>query len=291
MLGERLLSEASRRRYHKPKYPGKESCIEPVPYLKLPFRKSDISHNQIRKSQIGIGRSEKYSVSEGWFYSKDVRKYFSFGHSAIDFALPYDFPVAAPCEGYAISSYYSYPILDRKGYIKMKNGIRLRFGMGYFVQIYNPPQDRFVQLGHLSNIADSIPFNIPVREGNKWIATGHILNKEEMLPGKSRITYVRSGDPIGFVGYSGLADEEDHVKGFERPRVIDRNKVPTWSIPHIHMDEFQRNMVDGSKAWRRDPYDIYKRRDRYPTHNNMEDIGREPLFLTDQNDRPLFADQ
>lgn len=294
MLKEALLAEATRLWHHYPKYPGEKAGLEPVPYLRLPFRQEDLAHYQIRLSQPGIGKRETYSVSEGWYYSKAIkkalRKIVPTGHAAVDYALPYGFPVAAPCEGFAMSSYYSYPLVDKRGNVKVKDGIHQRFGIGYFVQIYNPTRDRFVQLGHLSNIATDIPFSVPVREGTKWIATGHTLTAEQMSTDNPQVAWVNTGDLVGFVGTSGLNDKEDYKEGYDRPFVIDPMSNPSWSIAHIHLDEFMRNYVTMAKDWRRDPYDIYKQEQYYPTHTNHNSMGREPLFLTDVSDRPLFAD-
>ena len=276
MNQQRLLGEITHFLRHRPKYPGKEYGIEPVPYLRLPFTKEGF---------------ENYHISEGWYYSTRVRKVVPFGHGGIDFALPYGHPVAAPCDGYAMASYHSYPLLDRSGKVKIKNGISQRFGIGYFVQIYNPEQDRFVQLGHLSNIADIIPFSVPSKNGTAWQATGHMLTREEMMrTDNPMLTFVKTGEMIGFVGYSGLTSDEDYQEGYKRPYVIDPRIIHTWNIPHIHMDEFQRNQISGKKDWRRDPYDIYMKDTNYPTHNNDRMVGKEPLFLIDENDRPLFAD-
>lgn len=274
MIQERLMGEVTHFLRHRPRYPGKESRLEPVPYLKLPFTKAGLYH-----------------ISEGWYYSSKVRSVVPFGHGAVDFALPYGHPVAAPCDGYAIASYHSYPLLDRDGKVKIKNGVAQRFGIGYFVQIYNPGQDRFVQLGHLSNVADTIPFSVPKKNGAIWQATGHLLSQDEMTGGKNpMVAFVKTGETIGFVGYSGLTSAEDYLEGYKRPYVIDPNIISTWNIPHVHMDEFQRNQITGKKDWRRDPYDIYMKDGSYPTHSNSQKIGKEPLFLTDENSRPLFAD-
>ena len=121
MIHEILLSEAARYFRHKPIYPGEDKSIEPVPYLRLPFTKDGLDHAQLRSGQLGIGRKEHYCVSEGWYYSTRVRKVVPFGHGAVDFELPYGHPVVAPCDGYAMSSYHSFPLVDRKGNVKVKN--------------------------------------------------------------------------------------------------------------------------------------------------------------------------
>lgn len=287
------FSTALRLRFHRPKYPEAKHKLEPRQYLRLPFRAEDLAHWQKRPSQVGIGTKIDYSVSEGWLYSKRVRRALprAFGHGAVDFHLPYGFPVSAPCDGLAMSSYASYPLFDKKGNVKKVNGLVQRFGLGYFVQIYNRDEDRFVQLGHLANITTEIPFSIPVKKNGRWQATGHILEKRELTAGNPGLTFVKAGETIGYVGYSGLTEVEDYKKGADRPFVINPGKIGSWSIPHIHMDEFQRNLTTGEKDWRRDPYDIYREGDSYPTHTNLMEIGKNPLLLTDALDRPLFADR
>ena len=289
MLAEMLKADITRYLRHKPKYPGATQALEPIPFITLPLREDDLKHSQIRHGQLGIGRRVYYSIYEGWYYSGN---YFGFGHGAVDIKLPYGFPIAAPCDGYAMSSYHSHPLTDKKGNIVVRDGIKIRFGIGYFVQIYNPQQDRFIQLGHLSNIADKIPFSVPERKSDRREATNHILNRRQILEGNNpNLIYVKTGDIVGFVGYSGLASDEDYKEGYNRPYIIDPDTNPTWSVPHLHMDEFQRNFKTGKKDWRRDPYDLYNKKVRYPTHSNNLNIGEAPLFLTDENDLPHFADK
>lgn len=287
---ERLVAEAFRFRHHHPKYPGEITPLEPQAFLNLPFTKQSLTRGQVRP---GVYEPIEYDISAGWFYSKEIREVFkrTFGHSGIDYVLPYGHEVVAPFDGYAMSSYDSYPFEDSVGRIRTYKGINLHIGVGYFVQLYNPEQNRFVQLGHLSNTMEKIPFSMPVRRGSRWTATSHTLTPEEiMAPGNTRVVFVKRGEPVGFVGYSGLTHEEDYIVGYERPYVIDPKHMPTWSFPHIHMDEFYRNYKTGQKDWRRDPYDIYMKKEYYPTHSNTMPMGREPLFKTDQNDRPHFAD-
>jgi len=291
MICEKIVGNLSRCLYHQPRYPGEVDRLEAKPYLRLPFRNEDLSRAQIRPSQLGITSKINYSISEGWYYSRDVTKILPYRHLAVDFALPYGFPVAAPCDGYAISSYYSYPLFDSRENVKKVDGKVFNFGIGYFVQIYNPKVNRFIQVGHLSDIYKSIPFSVPVRNRNRWEPTNNILTTKELMSGDNQnVVYVKTGDTVGYVGYSGLCYEDDYKHGYVRPYKIDPQKIRTWSIPHIHMDEFQRNYETGKKDWRRDPYDIYSWRNFYPTHTNSVPIGNNPLFFTDSNNRPIFAD-
>ena len=292
MNKEQLISGLTRTRYHHPKYSEEPNGLLAEPYLHLPFRQDDLLHWQIRPSQIGITQKIDYEISEGWFYSRDIKRLVPYSHMAADFSLPYGFPIAAPCDGFAMSSYYSHPILDKAGNITKLNGKMLNFGIGYFVQIYNPSQNRFVQLGHLSDISEKVPFSVPTKVKEQWMPINNIQTPKEIVSiDNQNVVFVKTGEIVGFLGYSGLTDGIDYFKGYERPYKIDRTKIGTLSIPHVHMDEFFRNYKSGAKEWRRDLYDIYKQRDSYPTHTNNNDIGNEPIFLTDENDRPHFADR
>ncbi len=290
-VAEAGLSFASRIKYHHPKYSAELPSIKPEPYLTLPLRKGDLSHWQIRSSQIGIGRKIDYQISEGWWYSKETRRLFPYRHAAIDFLLPFGFPVAAPCDGYAMSSYYSYPEIDENGNQKTKGGKPLNFGIGYFVQIYNLEQKRFIQLGHLSDIAKNIPFSPPEKRDGRFQPTNHVQTPEQLMTiNNPSVVFVKTGDTVGFVGYSGLTYGEDYKEGYDRPHKIDPKVTGSHDLPHLHMDEFFRNYQTGQKSWRRDPYDLYALNHSYPTHQNNLNIGKEPLFLTNKFDRPLFAD-
>lgn len=286
MIPEKILG-LSRAIYHHPKYPGEESSITATPYLTLPFRQEDLNHSQIRPSQLGISQKINYEVSEGWWYLRKL----PFKHTAIDWVLPYGFQVAAPCSGFAMSSYYAYPFASNRQKKVNSKGEKSHFGMGYFVQIYEPNQNRFVQMGHFSDIAETIPFSPPIKKDGKWIPTNHTQTPEEIMsPNNPNVVFVRTGDTIGFVGFSGLTYGEDYKQGYDRPMPINPRQVDTIYTPHIHFDEWMRNFDTGRKEWRRDPYDIYKRACSYPSHTNNLNIGQEPLFLTDQSGRPLFAD-
>ena len=292
MLNEHLIANLTRLKYHRPKYPGETCLVNPKPYLCLPFRREDISRSQLRPTQVGIAEKIDYKISEGWYYSRDIARFVPYRHAAIDFALPYLFPVAAPCDGFAMSSYYSYCLVDRRGNIRKVNGKMLSFGIGYFVQIYNPEINRFIQLGHLSDIHEKIPFSIPLKQRNRWEPTNYIQTIEKIISENNpSVVFVKTGETVGYVGYSGLCYEDDYKEGYKRPYKIDPRLTGTWNIPHIHMDEFQRNYRTGKKDWRRDPYGIYSWRSAYPTHANSAFIGNEPLFLTDANNRPFYADQ
>jgi hypothetical protein len=292
---DRLLAVALRATHHHPTYPGQETPLPATPYLYMPIRKAELDYCPVESKDSYMGQKIEYYLSDGWIYMNEtknlLRKYVPTGHAAVDWELPYGFPVCAPCPGLAMASYYSYPLRDRQGNIAIEDGIRQRFGIGYFVQIYNLEQKRIIQLGHLSNIADNIPFSIPKREGPAWRPTGHIFTHEEATGGMANVTWVNTGDLIGFVGTSGMNDEDDYEVGYDRPKIVPEKEALTKAKPHIHMDESRRDMTTGEKADRRDVYNEYRRKDAYPTHYNTIPMREETLFVTDHSDRPKFADQ
>ncbi|MEK7150789.1 MAG: M23 family metallopeptidase [Patescibacteria group bacterium] len=284
MLVENLKAELTRKWYHWPRYPGEQKYLEAIAYLRLPFTKEDLDWSVIRSSQPGITRKIQYEVSEGWWYSPEVtgRLLRPVRHAAVDFRLPYGHPVVAPCEGMAIASYYGNQQLD-------KNGRPVEFAIGYFVQIFNPDQKRLVQLGHLSNVADTIPFSIPQKVGSRWMPTGYLQPEAEMTNSNNNLLVrVKAGDLMGYVGYSGLCNGPDYFEGYDRPYVTDPNEIGTRSYPHLHMDESRRDYKTAEKRWRRDPYAEYGLADAYPTHSNNLTLREETLFLTDQLGKPKF---
>jgi len=290
MLKETVVA-LRRLRYHRPIYEGLFP-LRPKPYLTLPFRKEDLRHTQIRPSQLGIGRKIKYAVSEGWMYSQSLADTTGFTfHGAVDYMLPYGFPVVAPCDGIAVSSYYSYRLKQANGEVRKYKGVAMNFGLGYFVQIFNPEQKRYVQIGHLSDISPAIPFSPSIKVADKWLPTNNTLPLSVLKTSPFAIE-VKRGEQIGNVGYSGLIlGREDYQIDRDRPLVVDPNVYTSWIEPHIHMDEFSRD-GKGNKRWRRDIYDIYLTSEHYPSHSapTPSSMGSNPLFKLDSLELPHFAD-
>jgi len=89
----------------------------PRPFLSIPFSLSD---------------AKSVQITEGWKYSAEERKVHGFPtHYAVDFAAPRATPVYAAAPGYAISSFHV-------GYAGMYDGKRVGYGLGKFVQVWNP---------------------------------------------------------------------------------------------------------------------------------------------------------
>jgi len=281
------LPSLSRRRFenaHRVEINGK--VVEPVPYLTLPFLSSDV---------------RSYDITEGWRYSRNEHAIHGHrGHAGIDFAVPYGTPVVAPCSGFAISSYFSFPILEDSKELKLLDGKPIYFGLGYFVQIYNPEVQRFFQLGHLADIDPDIPFSLPVYESSadRWSPTKHDLLISEILnPRNANVVLVETGQPLGSVGYSGLRwGYDDYEEGSKRPVVIDPVGRVSWDEPHLHTSDYYRKN-DGTRApfaWR-DGLSNYLTWSRYPTPNRQGKdtfIGPEPLyFISEETGLPIFADE
>lgn len=278
---------------HHPKIEGKE--IKAVPYLVLPFARKDLL-GAVKADMDGPFTTRRpYEITEGWRYSQAEESVHGIKiHGAVDYHAPYGTPIAAPCDGFAIASYHSMPITDRKGNIKTKDGKKLYVGLGNFIQIYNPQQNRYVALAHFSDIQDSIPFSTPTydTETNIWTPTNHILTIAELTnPHNPAVVRVKQGDPIGKLGVSGLRwGYDDYIKGAERPILIDPLKYKSWDEPHVHFEEMYR--AGGPKYAYRDAYDLYRTGAKYPTHATRKiHIGPEPLFHLNESELPKFADE
>ena len=247
-------------------------------YLTLPFRERDL------KGQ--------YQITEGWEYSAEEQAIHGQKiHLGIDFAVPYGTPVVAPFDGFAMSSYHAHWLMegDRK---RLYQEEPIRFSLGYFVQVYNPRVNRFIQLAHLSDIDPSIPFSKPVydKEEDNWNPVNHTLTIEQLI-NHTMVAAIKRGDPLGRVGFSGLAlgkEQIEYIEEAERPLVLDK-PIRSWDEPHVHFEETFRNQKTGAKEGQRDPYDLYTTFENYPTPQNPAKMGPKSLWILGQDSLPLFA--
>lgn len=260
-------------KFHHPEQNG--VVVEAKRYLTLPFL-SDIGH---------------YQITEGWMYSRAEKAIHGARvHGAIDFHVPYGTTVVVPCDGLAISSYHSYPIKEKDGQTKQLDGKDIYFGLGYFVQIFVPDIGRYIQLAHLSEIDNSIPFSLPKLEKGVWNPTNHTL-KPKNMENNPMVARVQRGQILGSVGFSGLRwGYNDYQEGAERPVALDTSKFISYDEPHLHFEEMARDSETGKKGWQRDPYDIYLTARNYPALTRERPIGNEPLFIIGDNGLPVFSD-
>lgn len=105
------------------------------------------------------------AITEGYIYTEGARAiHGNFFHKGIDFAIPWGSPVYASADGYAVAGYHRFAIRNSDGSICTYKKKPLANGFGLFVQIFHPPTiskvtgGRITQYGHLSELADVIPY-------------------------------------------------------------------------------------------------------------------------------------
>ena len=268
------LAQKRHDRFHHPQ------GLAAKPYLTLPFKQTDLP---------SVNGVPIYNITEGFRYSRAEQRIHSGRlHFGIDLAVAYGTPVYAPCDGLAIASYHSIKVRNIDGTVRKYQGKFICYSLGYFVQIKVKGMDRVVQLGHLSNIRPEIPFSLPTRAGNgDWLPSNHQLSDEKLSHSQWAVP-VKTGDPLGWVGYSGMAwGYREYQAGLVRPMVIDPSKKISYDEPHVHLEEGRRT-PEGKKVDQRDPEDIYLSAKNYPTPTRHRPMGPEPLFYC-QNGLPVFA--
>ncbi len=271
---------------HHPIVNGKK--IEATAYLTLPFRKKDIiSHS--------LSPNEPYDIYQGFIYSSDELKIHRGNpiHAGIDYSLPYGTPVVAPADGYALSSYLSTWVKDEETQqTKLYQGKPIRYGYGYFVRMYIPSNERFIDIAHMSDIDTAIPFNPPEKKEDGWEPTKYNMKIDEWKS-SPHVVFIKRGTVIGKVGYSGLGwgTEEEWQEGATRPVVTDPAVFKSWDKPHIHLEEFSIDQKTGAKGWHRDPYGIYDTFDSYPTPTRHTQMGKDPIFILGSDNLPKYTDE
>lgn len=258
------------------------ATVSATPYLTLPIKKSDV----IKNGKVN------YDVYQGWIYGEDELSIHGGNpvHAGFDIALPFGTQVFSPVDGYAMSTYQTFWKKDAFGNVIRFKGQPLRMGLGYFVYMYVPSVNRFVELAHLSDIDPLIPFSKPIYKDGGWMPTGNKI-KIEGIEQNPNFVFVTKGTPLGRVGYSGLAlgTAVDYEDGNERPVVMPQEQFKSWDIPHIHMEEFYIEQETFKKAWQRDPYAVYSTSEYYKTPNRNVSLGKDQLFLLDDEGFPQFA--
>ncbi|GEM_PF-1741691 len=263
---------------HTPIVNGKK--IEATAYLTLPFRRSDVK--------------VPYNIYQGFIYSADELKIHGGNpvHGGIDYHLPYGTPIVAPADGYATSSYLSTWVKDEETrQTKLYQGKPIRYGFGYFVRMYIPSTDRYLDIAHMSDVDSAVPFSPPEKKEDGWYPTKYDMKTDEWKSSPNAV-FVKKGSIIGAVGYSGLGwgTEEEWHEGATRPVVTDPTVFKSWDKPHIHFEEFSIDQEKGIKGWQRDPYAIYDTYDYYPTPTRHTTMGKDPLFYVGTDALPKYAD-
>lgn len=282
------LSQYRHRVVHHPIVEGQE--VQPTPYLTLPFARATLIESVKSYGDKSFNAKRLYDVTEGSFYSRAETKIHGYKiHGGIDYHAPYGTPLVAPCDGLAMASYHSFQLTDEQDKPRMLDGKEIYFGLGYFVQIYHPETNRFVVLGHMSDVDPAIPFSLPVFDEGDWNPTNHTLRIEE-LGSHPAVVNVQRGQEVGKLGFSGLRHGyADYREGEIRPVQIDPTKLKSYDEPHVHFEEYFRDQTNGRKRAQRDPYDIYLTARNYPTPTRHRPMGPEPLFHIDENGLPIFA--
>lgn len=283
-------------------YPHPEDLTEevkPIPYLKLPFKKDDLVKNPLNKNEL-------YDIYQGWIYSQkelDIHNNNPI-HAGVDINVPYGTQVISPVDGFAMSSYntqwvregedYKEAAIDNEEYkkpIRKYQGKEIRLGLGYFVYIYVPAVNRFLELAHLSDIDSSIPFSPPTHNSktDSWDPENYKTSIEDISKNPYWVA-VKKGDPLGKVGHSGLTwGYDEYIEGTKRPIVLDLSKFRSWDIPHVHLEEFYINQKTKQKGWQRDPYAVYDTYEHYPTKTRKGGMGKDPLWILDKDNLPQFT--
>lgn len=218
-------------------------------------------------------------------------------HSAIDYALPYGTPVLAPMDGYLIASYHN-AFLKEKWYFKLFQGIQLHYGLGWFVQIWNPTNDVFVVIWHLSSIDETLPVSPPYptrwkksvsRRDPTWVTTNTgILQKMIDNPvAYPWIVYVKRWQRIWTVWVSWIERDNEMKSTVPVPRSPEFPQSVSRDEPHIHLEVF--TIVDWKKKLL-DPYNIYSDFRWYPDSNTIRTSLKNILFKQTPKWRIYFAD-
>lgn len=272
---KQLANSTPHAQFHYPIVDGKK--IQPEPYLRLPFKKVD---------------GAKAKIAEGWLYSKEELQitHIPPKHDGIDYALPYGTPVLAPADGFAIASYQTSTLLNKNGEVILYKDKPVNMGYGYFVRMYVPAVDRFVTIAHLSEIDVTIPFSPPEQSDGGWLDTNTKMPADLWMD-TNITTFIKKGTVIGKVGYSGLTWGYEEYDWSGVPYVIDPAEYKSWDEPHIHLEEHWIDSETQEITAERDPYGIYSTFEDYPTQKNAVSLGKDPLFILNEDGTPKYADE
>jgi hypothetical protein len=262
--------------------------------LYLPF-----SYKFYRSFQVTEAR--RYSWSTWYMNIIWSWEYFIHGlkkHSAIDYALPYGTPVLAPMDWYMIASYHN-AFLKEKWYMKLYQWTQLHYGLWWYVQIWNPANDIFVVLGHLSSIDELLLVSPPYptrwknwvsRRDPTWVTYNsgilqQMINDPITYPG---VVYVKRWQRIGTVWVSWIEWDNEMRSTLPVPRKPEYPQSLSRDEPHIHLEVF--TVVDWKKKLL-DPYNMYNDFSWYPDSNTVRTSLKNTLFKQTPKWRIYFADE
>lgn len=236
------------------------------PFLFLPFR-----------------QGTKFKITEGWKYSVQEKRIHGFElHRGVDFAAKRGTPILAPADGFAFSSFsLAFAGVEKETFVtksteaKKYRGKFIGFGLGNFVQIFNPKEKIYLSFGHLEKVAPKIPFFEPQPKDDAFdpvVLFGNKLKKQGR--------FINRGEVIGYMGDSGCSWGYLEKPGF-RP---DHRKFFSWDEVHTHFEVFTRDKK-GKKNLRLDPFDIYGGFEKYKPMIS----GEDGLWVFNKSGKPMFA--
>lgn len=220
-------------------------------------------------------------------------------HSAIDYSLPYGADVLAPTEWYIIASYHN-AFLKEKWYFRLYQWVKMHYWLWWYVQIWNPKNNVFVVLWHLSSIDSLIPVSAPIptpgkngavnRRDPTWVTSNTDIIQQMIDDTKVHpiLWYVKRWQRIGTVWVSGLEWDDNMITSAPVPREPEYPQTLSWDEPHIHFEVF--TVVDWKKQLI-DPYNMYRDFIWYPDSNTIRTRLGKTLFQQTEKWRIRFADE
>lgn len=258
--------------------------IPTTPYLYLPFKASELPQ---------IDGKPFWEVSQGWEAEDGDKRIAKVqGHTAVDIRVPFGTRLYSLCDAWAICSLQEVWRVVAGQQIYHDNK-KVAYGGGLFVELVRE-DGRRVQILHLSEIAENIPFARAI--GGKetgWAPTLHNLPLSE-LKDKKAVIFVDKGQYLGKVGYSGLGlGAFINYNGESKSPILRPEDIQTYDPAgaHAHIEEFERNPQSPyGKMNQRDIFGIGKggKRQDYPSPANPKPISPRSLVFS-QNGQFLYA--
>lgn len=261
------------------------------PFVTIPFSKSELlAHATEDVWPYG------YKLSEGYIYSDRYAPLLGHAlHAGIDYHVPYGTAIYSPIDGYISGSYSIQRARNEDWSIRIHDGRKITYGLGYCVQLFDPVHHVFLLYGHLSYLSRWVPFQLPHSndEGElfaKWFTLTH--EHIQNISACSRIKPIRKGDYIWDVGVSGIyyTDTLPTITDTSRDR-LDQYEYDYYGYPHLHRNTYTRS-PEWTKQTPIDPYDIYETYEHYPDHSRPDmNMGKDWLMILGADGLPMFVDE